>query len=480
MRHIVFGLFNTYAEADGARNTLVQAGFAYNDVELQANPETRSDTPAVSGSPGLLANIERFLASLFSSAGPSAPEAQRYADAVRHGAVLVCVRASAEPQAELARNTLTRLGALETGERPPGWDDPWDARQTRREHSALDELGVGSQPATSAAPVARDMPPVDDPSAAAISAASAPGSGAVFAQRASGMEQNMHAAEVPPGYQLQQEPPAGYSRVGSTSAGQVPMHDVTGTPGTPGTMNESDARREQQVYRDSLAAGAAQPEPRDIGRAPAAGMPEPSRGHASAYEAPPMAYPDRSQADDIDAPGRSVAEGASGVHGADYLADTASSESHHPSRGIPSAGFPPAMDYRGDKPTDSTRRADAGMTSTDAGRRIAPNVDATTDDTGLGAPIPDEFLEYEEDFRSHYDEQYRANKGARYDEYAPAYRYGASIAHDTRFQDRPWDEVEPDARREWEQTSPEHGWERFKTAVRHGWDRVTGHQHHDV
>ena len=101
------------------------------------------------------------------------------------------------------------------------------------------------------------------------------------------------------------------------------------------------------------------------------------------------------------------------------------------------------------------------------------------DSSGLGAPIPDEFLEYEEDFRTHYDEQYRAREGARYDEYVPAYRYGAQMGRDTRYQDRPWEEdVELEARHDWERTAAEGSWDRFKAAVRHGWERVTGHHHH--
>jgi hypothetical protein len=93
-----------------------------------------------------------------------------------------------------------------------------------------------------------------------------------------------------------------------------------------------------------------------------------------------------------------------------------------------------------------------------------------------GETIPDEFLEYEEDFRNHYDEQFAGGE-TRYEDYVPAYRYGATIGRDSRYRDRPWDDVEPEAREHWETTSPAttDTWERFKAAVRHGWDRVTGH-----
>ena len=74
MRHTVIGLFNTYADAEAARDTLVQTGFARDTIELQANaePSVGSATEEVAGS-GVLANIERFLSSLFAS-GPRAPE----------------------------------------------------------------------------------------------------------------------------------------------------------------------------------------------------------------------------------------------------------------------------------------------------------------------------------------------------------------------------------------------------------------------
>jgi len=95
---------------------------------------------------------------------------------------------------------------------------------------------------------------------------------------------------------------------------------------------------------------------------------------------------------------------------------------------------------------------------------------------GTGGEMPNEYLEYEEDFRAHYDEQYAAGN-ARYEDYVPAYRYGAEIGNDTRFRDRPWEDIEPEARRHWESTSPDSTWERFKLAVRHGWERVTGRHH---
>ncbi|ABE35919.1 hypothetical protein DR64_5369 [Paraburkholderia xenovorans LB400] len=164
MQHTVIGLFDTFSQAEAARDTLVQTGFARETIELQANPEPSvgSATDEVAGS-GVLANIERFLSSLFTS-GQREPDTARYAEAVRRGAVLVCVNAASEAHAELARNTFTRLGATDIGERAPDWDQQTEAG---REHSVLDELGIGAvTPGTPrtpdvTTPAARSGTPVD-------------------------------------------------------------------------------------------------------------------------------------------------------------------------------------------------------------------------------------------------------------------------------------------------------------------------------
>lgn len=77
-------------------------------------------------------------------------------------------------------------------------------------------------------------------------------------------------------------------------------------------------------------------------------------------------------------------------------------------------------------------------------------------------------------YRNHWNANY-AGTGGLYDEYAPAYGYGAEMARDAKYRDRPWNEVESDLRSDWEKrdTTGESSWERFKAAIRHGWDRMT-------
>ncbi|GJH02296.1 hypothetical protein [Paraburkholderia terrae] len=372
MRHTVIGLFATYAQAESARNMLVQTGFASTDIDLQANPETPADA-AAEESPGVIANIERFLSSLFSTSGPTAPEAERYTDAVRRGAVLVAVNAASESHAELARNSLSKLGAMEVSERAPDAGMPaagmhaagtpaagTPATEVRREHSVLDELGIGKPAVTPAAAqpssdallaeeearnrarmdALHGVPPVDEPSAQALAAASVPGAGAVM------------RPDVPP--------------------------------------------------PEPLTARPVEPVP-------------------------------------------------------DYGVPTSAS------RPVAPAGDTPA----------AAAIASAGI----AGSGAVMTRDTAAPVRAMPQQVPDEFLEYEEDFRTHYDEEY-AHEGLRYDEYVPAYHYGATMAREIRYQDKSWDEVEPEVRDDWEREKAVGSWERFKSAVQHGWDRVTGHPHH--
>jgi uncharacterized protein (TIGR02271 family) len=76
---------------------------------------------------------------------------------------------------------------------------------------------------------------------------------------------------------------------------------------------------------------------------------------------------------------------------------------------------------------------------------------------------------FQEHYRTHY-----ARTGRAYDEYAPAYTYGSTLASDARYRGRDWSAIEPDARRDWEARNPGGAWEGFKDAVRHGWERVSG------
>jgi len=81
----------------------------------------------------------------------------------------------------------------------------------------------------------------------------------------------------------------------------------------------------------------------------------------------------------------------------------------------------------------------------------------------------------EDYFRRHWQSTFGAS-GGRYEDYAPAYGFGAEMAGDTRYRGRSWDQVETDLKSGWDTRyggSGESTWERFKAAIRHGWERIT-------
>lgn len=80
--------------------------------------------------------------------------------------------------------------------------------------------------------------------------------------------------------------------------------------------------------------------------------------------------------------------------------------------------------------------------------------------------------DYDADYRNDYQTRY-ANRGQKYEYYAPAYQFGSTYANDQRYRDRDWSVAESDLRRDWETRG--HGkWEDFKDSIRYGWDRVRG------
>jgi uncharacterized protein (TIGR02271 family) len=74
-------------------------------------------------------------------------------------------------------------------------------------------------------------------------------------------------------------------------------------------------------------------------------------------------------------------------------------------------------------------------------------------------------------FRSHWGSNFAGS--GEYDDFLPAYRYGAQMRRSEPFRNLAWDEAETDLRQDWEATRSGSGWEKFKAAVRHGWDRIT-------
>lgn len=91
----------------------------------------------------------------------------------------------------------------------------------------------------------------------------------------------------------------------------------------------------------------------------------------------------------------------------------------------------------------------------------------------LGASGASGRFDDDKDFRTHWQTNY-GSSGGRYEDYAPAYSFGSSMAGNERYRNRQWEEVEPQLRSDWESSHPESTWDKVKDAVRYGSQRMTG------
>ncbi len=78
----------------------------------------------------------------------------------------------------------------------------------------------------------------------------------------------------------------------------------------------------------------------------------------------------------------------------------------------------------------------------------------------------------ENEFRQHWTSQY-ASSGERYEDYIPAYQFGARMSADPRYKNHRFSDVEPDIERDWRAQNTGRPWEKMKDAVRYGWERIT-------
>jgi uncharacterized protein (TIGR02271 family) len=76
------------------------------------------------------------------------------------------------------------------------------------------------------------------------------------------------------------------------------------------------------------------------------------------------------------------------------------------------------------------------------------------------------------EFRTHFESTY--GRSGRYEDYAPAYRYGYTMAGDERYRGHRWEDVETRLRSDYERQYPGSTWDQIKGSVRYGWERMTG------
>ncbi|MFP6561289.1 hypothetical protein WJ542_23725 [Paraburkholderia sp. B3] len=125
MRQTVTGRFRTWDDARHAQDVLLHQGFAAGDIELPAH------------APGVLAGIERLMASFFATEHRVGGAPHTLDDKV-----LLAVHVMDDAHAELACATLGAEHAVEVAIRTDPWSWATPDESPARERSALDELGL--------------------------------------------------------------------------------------------------------------------------------------------------------------------------------------------------------------------------------------------------------------------------------------------------------------------------------------------------
>jgi uncharacterized protein (TIGR02271 family) len=127
MTQSIVGLFNSFTEANSAKQKLVQQGFSANDIVVSAHegdmPATNTSAQISSSqsgsSGGFMAGVENFFSSLFG--GSDSDDAGHYTEAVRRGGAVVTVTVADDTKVDTARSALSSVGAVNIEERVAAW-----------------------------------------------------------------------------------------------------------------------------------------------------------------------------------------------------------------------------------------------------------------------------------------------------------------------------------------------------------------------
>jgi stress response protein YsnF len=124
MDQTVIGVFDTYNEAEEAKQQLITRGFSANDVQVRAHGVDRNDSgrtttvKTTDSDAGFMDSVANFFADLF---GPDRDDAGHYAEAVRRGGAVVAVTVADESRVASAREALAETGAVDIEKRVAEW-----------------------------------------------------------------------------------------------------------------------------------------------------------------------------------------------------------------------------------------------------------------------------------------------------------------------------------------------------------------------
>jgi uncharacterized protein (TIGR02271 family) len=124
MSQTIVGLFDSMADAELAKNTLVTEGFSARDIVVSAHSgdiaqSTSTSTSAHEKEGGFMRGIENFFENLFGVS--DADSVGHYSEAVRRGGAVVAVTVDDDSMVDVARSALADVGAVNIEQRVSAW-----------------------------------------------------------------------------------------------------------------------------------------------------------------------------------------------------------------------------------------------------------------------------------------------------------------------------------------------------------------------
>ncbi|MEH6437656.1 hypothetical protein [Massilia sp. DD77] len=486
MQHTLVAVFDNRTDAQNAMNELLSSGFSKGEVRLSAADPTGQTDPVTGESDiagdrdlahdragdtsnlGITASIKHFFSDLFGGDNPD--HVSRYEGAVTRGHHVLTVTADSLPEVERAADIVERYGPTDIDEQASSFGEV---------PSGTGAMRMGSSSAMQSAPMSSQS---QSPSQAQ--------SGRGQNLQGGQAQQSQHSLDNPGDRKLFQQQSLNQAEPMGTTY-QEPM-GKSGLSATGGTSLQGSTLQENPVQASSL-----EGTPQGLG-ASAGSMTGSMRGSMSG----PMAgsttgnpiRSDSQQRGGVAAGGWATQQrGGSRIYsrgdmdqsgystGANMDDDSYFREhfsSAYSASGDSYDDYAPAYRYG----SEMARGTYAGRKWNEVENDLRTHWESRTgNDTnsawdrmkdavrrGWDRITDDDDTHY----RSHYASTYGSTGGA-YDDYAPAYSYGARMRRDRRYSDRKWDDVETDLRTEWESSHAGSAWENMKAAVRRGWDRVT-------
>ena len=429
MANTVVGVYDNFAQAQSAMNQLLASGFTSLEVRLRPSEDTPTARAAVLKAAGAgdadttpsEGTLRGFFRNLFGgdshdAQGAHAPHADRYAEAVRRGSFVLTADATTEQQRDGAASIMEQFHPVDVDERATHWQaSGWSAHDEGAAPLSDDELALErSRYGVATAGPAMGAGTGSSAGASTTATASTP-----MAATADTATQSPQSPQNPQNPQQAVIPIVEEElKVGKRAVQRGGVRIVQRVVETP--VQETLNLRQEHLTVERHAVD--QP-------ATAADLEAMKEGTLELRELAEEAV--------VSKTARVVEEVVIGKD----VSETATTVS------------------------DTVRRTEVAVenlgAATAQGSGSGSGTGLSSAATGTG----------DDDFRGHWKTAY-GSSGAQYDDYAPAYQYGASLAGDQRYLGHDWTTNESAIRRQWEQSHPQSAWDKVKDAVRYGWNRV--------